>query len=752
MEGLRLVVIFGFCFLLSAAQNFAWASSRCATSLRHLIENVETEIRGREANGQFIRPTFFDFNRDREASRTWNGGTPPELIRGLLPEGVNLVDHPLLGASEAGVVKDAGSGEFVSIRASVNGVGTVLGVSRTALMSNLNRTVKSLVRENAQAVVIFMHGGGTRTTGHHVGINLMNYFANRGVDVISLDLPWHGEGPREIYRSPREYFEWLRALIQQYVSVANKPVFLAGHSMGGEFADTYMRLYPNDTLVKGVMALSPPIDSAPGKTLAEKMKLNEARDHATRGEHSQTPVDRDLLLGLVSQNKLSFTALLFESLFSSQTSWVLPEPSPSYIPALYVWGEKDWLYVGNEATVEKYLRPLSNVRIRIYDKRYDITEKRDVDVGHLIFDHHRPGTSEIEAFADMREFVENIIGKKLEPQKASGKSDDLLRKIVQTYINNLAFREFVNGYVVYRRVADPQKMQDLNARANAIQNQTGENETLEYQRIRKLREGYFLPQDVSGDIGRQWEAEYQRNRQEELEMKKRAEALKADLEDLRIKIRQSEKLYAKHVSEVTNPELHQRDLEIERALGELFSLNERIEGLINKFYLDRLSEPSPSFEPTPEISKAIRLYEEKIQSYLALKSTKTRFVQELALSGSLGLEIRALHIGLNGEAVPPRGDAYGAGSLRWREAHLGSELQELESRLIDFQDVQQQLLIKLTGAYSEGLYRYEAVDLKDLFAKPSNEWAKYQSFFQAAWSRWQLLWKDRPPIEKTSFY
>jgi len=331
-------------FVLGFSPSAEASCKAVARNLGALIQRAEEKIDFLRRRGELREATFYRFEEDQLAAQTWGGVIPPRGLFDLLPEGITLIDHSLLGATEAGVVKDAGSGEFMSLRLTADGMGTNIGLGRTAILQNASRTQKSLVRENAKAVILFMHGGGTRTTGHHVAINLMNHFSSLGVDVISFDQPWHGEGPRKNFSSPKEYFDWMRKWVRDYVAVSGKPIFLAGHSMGGEFADTYMRLYPKDDLVAGVVALSSVIDPQPGSSLREKLKRMEERDEAARSDTSETPEDRLLLHSLVTQNKLSFTALLFESLFSTQTSWVIPpHGGRDYIPALYVWGAKDWL-------------------------------------------------------------------------------------------------------------------------------------------------------------------------------------------------------------------------------------------------------------------------------------------------------------------------------------------------------------------------------------------------------------------------
>lgn len=736
----RFISVFFFVFAFSANAH------DCTKSLRALLAQANLKIETAREDGRLLPATFYDFKADQEAEKTWKGILPPPLLQKMLPDGIRLIDHPLLGATEAGVVKDAGSGEFLSLRLEAGGLGTNIGVSRSAIIQNLSRPNKSFVRDSSKAVIVFMHGGGTRTTGHHVALSLMNHFSPLGVDVISFDQAWHGEGPRKIFASPKDYFEWVRAVIQKTTAGSNKPVFLAGHSMGGEFADVYMRLYPHDDLVKGVIALSPVPDLAPGKSLKEKVELNERRDAESRSADTRSPEDRELHQGLVKQGKVSFTAMLFETLFSLQNSWVVPtDGGKSFVPALYVWGAKDWLYVGAEDLVESHLKTLPHLKLQIYGKRFDLVLNREVDVGHMIFDHHRPGTDRIETFADIQDFIEQTIGSKLETKKSQSQNDDLLRKMVQTYANNLAFREFTAHQIIRRKVVNEEMMKAINAKVKEI-NSRGNPPELEQerQRILNLRQGFHVPEGVDGDLGRQWVDQLKTLRAEDKEMNARREKLRAGLEEIRGKIRANQAAIDEGLQKITSEDLRANESEADRILSEMFALNEKIESSINQFYL-RLEKQgklnSESVEPTHDIQAFIREYEILFESYQAVLKKREEIVAAAALEGKLGLSLRALYV-----------ERSGAGSLTWREQTMARELEELEKKILEYEDLQQQLVVQLTEKYSEGLFRYQEVNLADIFNSDGSSLDQYRSYLQDAWSRWQILWRERPPAAKVSLY
>jgi pimeloyl-ACP methyl ester carboxylesterase len=746
-----------------------------ARSLEHFLKIVQEKQDQAVREGRLIPPRFYDFEADQKAASTWSGVSAPKFIQDLLLKDVTLIDHSLIGSTEPGVVKDGGSGEFVSLRIKVDGEETNMGVSRSALLNNSERAQKSFVRDSADAVIIFMHGGGTKTTGHHVVINLMNFFHLYGVDVISFDHAWHGEGSRKVYSSAREYMEWIRSLVRKTVPPGKK-VFLAGHSMGGEFADTYRRLYPNDDLISGVIALSSVADPKPGASLQEKINLIIAKDEALMSENSISPEDKKLHEDLIKKNKISFPANLFESLFALTNSWVLPaDGGKSLIPALYVWGQKDWLYLGNDDLIQTHIASLPHTALKLYGERYDFVDEKHFVVGHLLFDHHRPETKLGEAFLDIKEFIESVIGKKLTP--APKKPHDVLKEIVQTYINNLAFRQFADAFTLRRRIPDHQKMQKLNAEIASlrtffaaqkeIRNDPDLTEAQKAEKIREakkltfltesesaeevykqktaIREGYFIPAGSEGDLGRQWVSELEPTKPEELRLKKIREEKRKELED----VLKSMATLDKKLETFTSPAVKEAEGELEKIFVALKKFKSEVEKAIYTFYEERLPAQSKSpdhFLATESLKQMMLDYENLAQTYQKQKSQVAKIRLEEIANGNCGEEARQVYIirfGSSSDSV---------GSLDLKERVLRQEISELETQIFRYQDRLQFLEQNLVDRYSDGVIRFETIKLSDLLQTSFADRAKYNSFWQLAWSAWQLLWKQRPPVEKISFY
>lgn len=107
----------------------------------------------------------------------------------------------------------------------------------------------------AQAVMCLVHGMGEHSTRYaHVG----DYLAKNGIAVVTFDHRGHGKSEGKRGHSPNydALMKDIDLLIQQATKqVPNVPVFLFGHSMGGNVVLNYaLRRTP---AVKGVIASAP---------------------------------------------------------------------------------------------------------------------------------------------------------------------------------------------------------------------------------------------------------------------------------------------------------------------------------------------------------------------------------------------------------------------------------------------------------------------------------------------------------------
>jgi pimeloyl-ACP methyl ester carboxylesterase len=470
-------------------------SSQFKSTLRASAGDYIRQAQSRQTH--VVLPQFSNPHAEQLAEKTWGGVNAPRAIEDQLVPGTRLIGHGLNGANEPGLVKSS-SGNMVHLRAEYDGLSTNIGVNFLALKENSQRAIKSYVRDSAKAVIIFVHGGGTKTTGHHVAAQLMDYMSLRGVDVISWDLKWHGEGSRTSPESIKKELELIRELTRKLTAGTEKPIFLMGHSMGGVIADLYMRNFPLDSLIKGVVSLSTVADVAPGKSHFEK-RQREAEIEILNLNNPAIPADeRNLGAELARAGKISPTCGFYCDVLMTGVDWSpTSHGGKKYVPALYVIGEGDALYQGNQSAFAQGVAALPNVEFIVYGPRRDIKAKdgQKVIIGHLIFDHkpllefESSVSSDIqkkyyegklekadferlrsegkislgkefqfedikapETFVRIRNFISRVTGLEL-PRIESVR--DSMDDVVQEYIKNLAFREFAKTHQFLNMKATP---------------------------------------------------------------------------------------------------------------------------------------------------------------------------------------------------------------------------------------------------------------------------------------------------------
>lgn len=357
--------------VFSAQAGHASLDKPCSKLIEQFFNRTLNEYKNdATAASKHIRtPRLVNPQEEMEIVKDWTNVKQPKIITAILPKDVHIINHSLNGANEEGVVKTNG-GVMAHVRAYVRGIGSNFGVNFYALMDNLFHKNPSFVRSDAEAVVVFIHGGGTKTTGHHVAASLMNFLNPYKVDVVSLDLPWHGEGPRNSVENATDSINLVREYIEKYITPAGKPVFISGHSMGGVFSDVYRRLYPNDKLVKGIISLSTVADAAPGKTIEEKHAAEILINEFNKTNPNIPEDEIDLSNSLARQNKIAPLCGAFCSTFMNEVDWALPAHRGSnYVPGLYVIGEGDALYQGSQKSFKEFVGELNNTELVVFGKR-----------------------------------------------------------------------------------------------------------------------------------------------------------------------------------------------------------------------------------------------------------------------------------------------------------------------------------------------------------------------------------------------
>jgi pimeloyl-ACP methyl ester carboxylesterase len=112
-----------------------------------------------------------------------------------------------------------------------------------------------LVDPNSKGVVLFIHGSGTSKSSGSNFVGNMATLSNYGYTGVSIDLPFHADGPlsNKLYDADA-FIGWLTKIVED-IKASGKPVYIAGHSFGPDVI--FELISRNPFLVNGVTALSP---------------------------------------------------------------------------------------------------------------------------------------------------------------------------------------------------------------------------------------------------------------------------------------------------------------------------------------------------------------------------------------------------------------------------------------------------------------------------------------------------------------
>ena len=375
-----------------------------------------------------FHPLFVDPKQEMQLSRSWNERPDtPELLTTVLPEGVSFIKYQQYQPETLTAVKLEAPGvvSVVMARAGYKYAGydlhTNVAFSNRALWSNMSTEKNWLVGEDAKAAILHLHGGGTKSTGAHVGGTMISHFKDMDVDVVSVDLPWHAQGPREFMNIESDV-RALSAFAKKYIP-PHVPVFVSGHSWGSVFAEQLMMMtaLPRSQFsfhknLRGVIILSTAvIGPVAGKTLQERNKeYQERRERVNFTMQDQVAeVEAHLWKSIIADGKWSPMGGMYSTATILQLDQTLPyHRGKNYIPALVVVGKYDPLvYVGFE-DLYNYYGHLENVDFRLLDRLPYYKDKKKPDapfkrVGHIIGDFLTEDKTENVQYALMREFIQS---------------------------------------------------------------------------------------------------------------------------------------------------------------------------------------------------------------------------------------------------------------------------------------------------------------------------------------------------------
>lgn len=735
-------------------------------------------------------PTFIDPVKELALTEQWTGTQDaPRMVRDTLLPGMRLLNFQLLAADQ-GVVKVGDPGGFTSFRFENTWKGknmsTNMGMPIEAIIARTLEGSPYLVPSSAKAVWIFYHGSGTKTTGHHVAAAKSNYFASRGVVTISMDAPFHGYGPRALDLSPIEFVQWLVHFRNQYIP-KGVPVFLDGHSGGGLLADIVMRLSDRpdlgiNTAFAGLANLSGPIDAAPGKSLAEKAAAESRLTDNMDLMSLVPPAELDLNVKLLMDGKISALGGVNAEAMGSVVNWQMPAHRGSeYLPTLVVMGQRDALYLGKEQILEEHTTALSNTEVHILGMRTDY-KGRDGHIGHMIFDHYRPGTKEFETFTLLREFMERIIGQELPSipnyffQGMNQTNTGIVTRVVQSYYINLAFRKFADQYEHVSRISSPlieqmgkrtsevgKRLKELEGRLKKPDVTDGEKAQIEILRaemslMRLKQTSTWIPDGPLHDFATANVALRQRL---EAELKAKIALTKSRVQEitpLRADQKQKQALHQRNVRDfaelegMKSQEVKDAEAAFEESLQVMLDLQIAMNNR-NSEMVNRMAETGDYTINPP--TTLIDLYTRLSEAYAHFNRERAQLDNALELAigrGEYTPEAQEIFMELYGNMESfVRGDAARPGILD-RVNHLQLKIDEVDREVSRLNDQIADALELYLNFVTPDLFTINRTTLGREMDYPIADLVQHSPKIDPVWTVWSNLWKSRPPEQQTSLY
>jgi alpha-beta hydrolase superfamily lysophospholipase len=199
----------------------------------------------------------------------------------------------------------------------------------------------------AKAVLAIVHG-----FGEHCGryMNVVDYFVPRGYSAYSFDLRGHGRSPgaRGAIKSWSEFREDVRAFLRTVTEQEpGRPLFLYGHSLGGEIVLDYVLHYPEG--LKGVVASAPLLGSPGVSPLLQQISRimsKIAPSMAMNTKLDATLISRDpaVVKAYVADPLVHSTAAArLGTEISDTAAWIQAHAGDLRMPLLVINGEMDRL-------------------------------------------------------------------------------------------------------------------------------------------------------------------------------------------------------------------------------------------------------------------------------------------------------------------------------------------------------------------------------------------------------------------------
>ena len=445
----------------------------------------EAQLVSSRQNNDVFHSDHINLKRDQELESLWNSQSEntPSLLQALVPEGVFPINHRQEYSSRPYLVRLEEWGASIHARASYTHRGIPISTNILFGVNSVRDRIKHwnrkwLVSPRAKAAVLYLHGGGMRTTGSTAFAATLTHLAKYGIGGVALDLPMHAEGPRKIFGSLQEEVLSLGSFARKYIP-ENVPLFVYGHSFGSVFTDELMRMtgkyngsvdffHPSLT---GVIISSPPImDSSSGGSFLDKIQsFIKNQDAAKKLAEERYSKDGKNTWGEVV-GKISPLGEFFLGFTLPQMNQSVHETErKQLIRALMMVGIHDPLvYLGMENLFSEYFDKLPNVSTQYFDQRPDKLTGISTEVQHVLgrYQYSENVESALDA-ESVVQFISKELGitpedlLKMQSTFHYDVGEDFLTSILQSYFNDLSTRHWLKHFAGSKLTKDSNYMEQL---------------------------------------------------------------------------------------------------------------------------------------------------------------------------------------------------------------------------------------------------------------------------------------------------
>ena len=456
---------FFFLLLTFTFLNQSVLASNCSDLIKMIVDDnsLQSVIKKAKRNLEVAikqEPMPITSNINKRRLQVWTGDEGPKAFKAFLADGVKFVKTPDPNSENPVMAmrKHPGNSALLHVELPFKGerTSTKAYVSRPILDDELGVPRGDyLIGPEHKAVVWHIHGGGTPSAVAANASSKAQVYLKKGIPLVAVDQPGHGNGPTMAFISDEEIFEWNYELMKRLIH-PDVDIHLQGHSWGGMFTTKMWQLSNTDKFkqIVSYQAESPGADMTLGKgSPREKIKIeNEINENITDWEDRAAPSDVEFLKNTIENRKMSPVAQEYTFLTDVFYRWNhLTEAEIAQRKRINVLvGTYDGLvYVGRENIYDEYYSKIAGENYHKFTKGATFRGK-NIEQGHQIFDLI-DDSGEFVAYKIGTDLIKDVSGVEFAKQSDKGQTDviSILNKLFNHYSNNFAFREFLKEHTEY---------------------------------------------------------------------------------------------------------------------------------------------------------------------------------------------------------------------------------------------------------------------------------------------------------------